>query len=93
MLLSTSYINGWLGFIDEKTAIYFAGIIDPQSVIAQVITLLIHLGSIFLLYNKRITLLLFLGFELLHLGIFFASGIFFWKSIMDFNQSWFYLFT
>ena len=81
-LFVSSYINGWLGFIDEKTAIYFAGIIDHTEVIAQVITLLIHLGSIFLLYNKRITLLLFLGFELLHLGIFFASGIFFWAWII-----------
>lgn len=81
-LFVSSYINGWLGFIDEKTAIYFAGIIDHTEVIAQVITLLIHLGSIFLLCNKRITLLLFLGFELLHLGIFFASGIFFWAWIL-----------
>lgn len=81
-LLISSYVNGWLGFLDERIVLYVAEIIDKTEVIAQVITLLIHLSSIFLLYKKRITLFLFLGFELLHLGIFFASGIFFWAWIL-----------
>lgn len=81
-LFISSYVNGWFGFLDEKVALFIAGIIDQTEVIAQVITLLIHLGSIVLLFRKRITFLMFLAFELLHLGIFFASGIFFWAWIL-----------
>ena len=64
-LFISSYVNGWLGFLDEKIVLFVAEIIDQTEVFAQVITLLIHLGSIFLLYKKRITLLLFLGFLVL----------------------------
>ena len=81
-LFISSYINGWLGFLDEKFIILFANIIDKTEIMAQVVTLLIHLGSFFLLFKKRITFILFLGFELLHIGIFFASGIFFWAWIL-----------
>lgn len=81
-LFISSYVNGWLGFLNEETILWIAKLIDKTEIFAQFVTLLIHLGSFFLLFKKRITLILFLGFELLHFGIFLASGIFFWAWIL-----------
>jgi hypothetical protein len=81
-LFISSYVNGWLGFLNEEHIIFIAHILDKLEVIVTVVTMLIQIGALFLLYSKRISITFFIGFELLHLGIFFASGIFFWAWII-----------
>lgn len=81
-LFISSYINGWLGFLKEEIIIKIALFIDKIDWLITIPTMIIQLGAIFLLYKKRISILFFIGFELLHLGIFFASGIFFWAWII-----------
>jgi hypothetical protein len=41
-----------------------------------------QVGAILLLYNQKMSKVQFLLFELLHIGIFISSGIFFWKWII-----------
>lgn len=81
-LFISSYVNGWLGFLSEDLILDIAQIINKTQIPIQLLTILIHLGSIFLLYRKKITMTLFICFELLHFGIFLASGIFFWAWIL-----------
>jgi hypothetical protein len=81
-LFISSYVNGWLGFLSEELIISIAQVLDKTEVLVTVGTMIIQLGALFLLYTKRISIAFFIGFELLHLGIFFASGIFFWAWII-----------
>ena len=81
-LFISSYVNGWIGFLSEELIISIAQVLDKTEVLVTVGTMIIQLGALFLLYTKRISIVFFIGFELLHLGIFFASGIFFWAWII-----------
>lgn len=81
-LFISSYVNGWLGFLSEKTILSTAEIINKTEFIMSFASVFIEIGSIFLLIKKRISYLMFIGFQFLHLGIFFASGIFFWSWII-----------
>jgi hypothetical protein len=81
-LFISSYVNGWLGFLNEELIMSIAQLLDKTEVLVTVGTMIIQLGALFLLYTKRISIAFFIGFELLHLGIFFASGIFFWAWII-----------
>lgn len=81
-LFISSYVNGWLGFLSEELIISIAQLLDKTEVLVTVGTMVIQLGALFLLYTKRVSIVFFIGFELLHLGIFFASGIFFWAWII-----------
>lgn len=81
-LFVSSYINGWLAFIDEKMVLQIASILDKTEIVITILTMAIQLGALFLLYTRRISIFFFIAFELLHLGIFFASGIFFWAWII-----------
>lgn len=81
-LFISSYVIGWLGFLSEELIISIAQVLDKTEVLVTVGTMIIQLGALFLLYTKRISIAFFIGFELLHLGIFFASGIFFWAWII-----------
>ena len=81
-LFISSYVNGWLGFLSEDLILDISQIINKTQIPIQLLTILIHLGSIFLLYRKKITMTLFICFELLHFGIFLSSGIFFWAWIL-----------
>lgn len=81
-LFISSYVNGWLGFLSEELIISIAQLLDKTEVLVTVGTMIIQLGALFLFYSRRISIAFFIGFELLHLGIFFASGIFFWAWII-----------
>jgi hypothetical protein len=50
--------------------------------LCQVATLVIEIGAICIFFHKRVTITLLLAFVGLHIGIFAASGIFFWKWIV-----------
>ena len=81
-LFISSYVNGWLGFLNEKMIMGIAEIINKNELLMSSLSVFIEIGSIFLLIKKHISYLIFIGFQFLHLGIFFASGIFFWSWIL-----------
>lgn len=81
-LFISSFVNGWLGFLSEEFIISIAQVLDKIEVLVTVGTMILQLGALFLLYKRRISIAFFIGFEMLHLGIFFASGIFFWAWII-----------
>ena len=78
-LFVSGYINGWLTFLNEETVISIATIIKTFKIPLLIITFLVQFLSIIVFFKERITISLFIGFEALHIGIFLASGIFFWK--------------
>ena len=78
-LFVSSFINGWLGFLDQNTIINISYLIDKVEFLFSPISVLIEISAIMLLIHKRASIFLIVGFQLLHLGIFLASGIFFWS--------------
>ncbi|MDC1081232.1 hypothetical protein OAQ15_03920 [Flavobacteriaceae bacterium] len=78
-LFVSSFVNGWLGFLDQNTIINISYLIDKVEFLFSPISVLIEISSIMLLIHKRASIFLILGFQLLHLSIFLASGIFFWS--------------
>lgn len=78
-LFVSSFINGWLGFLDQNTIINISYLIDKVEFLFSPISVLIEISAIMLLIHKRASIFLILGFQLLHLSIFLASGIFFWS--------------
>lgn len=81
-LFVSSYLNGWIGFLSEELILSLAQFLDSIGVLLTAGTLIVQLGVLLLLYKKRISILLFLCIEILHLGIFLTSGIFFWVWII-----------
>ena len=81
-LFVSSYLYGWLGFIHEDIIMSIAKIIDILDPALTIFNMILQLGAIFLLINKRVSITLFLLFEALHIGIFIVSGIFFWEWII-----------
>jgi len=81
-LFISAYIKGWLGFLNQETSLLIGQYIDKVNIIFTFSNMFIQLGAIFLLYRKHVTLLMFISFEFLHIGIVFISGIFFWQWIV-----------
>ncbi len=81
-LFVTSYINGWLGFLEEKTILDVAYYLDHMDFLLTIPTLFLQAFAIFLLINKRVTIGFFLVFEVLHFGVILAGGIVFWTWIV-----------
>lgn len=90
-LFLSSYINGWLSFLPISTALQITHIIQAINVPLQVITVIIEVAGLFIvLFKRRFAMLVLLGAVCLHTGIFFTSGIFFWKWItLDLALFWF----
>jgi len=77
------YSQGWLAtLLSIEQLQVIVKWISAFSVPMQLFTLIIQTIVLFVFINKRFTLILFISFELLHLGIFMASGIFFWRWIL-----------
>jgi len=78
-----SQSKGWLTFLDSGTAEGILKIMKDWNQLFLVVSLLIELLPLtLLLFNRRWAVICLLSFDLLHLGIFFESGIFFWKWII-----------
>ncbi len=81
-LFVSSYINGWLTFIDRPTLLQIAGVMGIFDIPLQIFTLIFELGGILLVLGRRVSIVMLGGAVLLHLGIFLSSGIFFWKWVL-----------
>jgi len=81
-LFVSSYINGWITFIDRPTLLQIASGMRLLDIPLQVVTLIFELGGLLLVAGRRISIIMLSGAILLHFGIFLSSGIFFWKWIL-----------
>lgn len=78
-LFVSSWLNGWLRFLDEEVVIRLAQGLAPADVALQALTLGIELGAVALLWHKRLTVLFLVAFLFLHTAIYALTGFFFWK--------------
>ena len=81
-LLMSGYSNGWLHCLGEDRLVALAKFLEEGGLLLAAATLLIEVGAIAILFGKRLSVLLLSSFVVLHLAIFAASGIFFWKWIL-----------
>ncbi|MCT7590678.1 hypothetical protein [Aliarcobacter butzleri] len=77
-----TYHRGWFNFLTEEQVFSFAEFIKNFNLVSNIGTMILQLGAIFILFNKRLAIWLLIGFELLHIGVYLATGIFFWKWIL-----------
>lgn len=85
-----SYEKGWLAFRSQELVYSIADFMAVFRVPAQIFTVIIEVGGIFLLVRRRITVVFLIGAIMLHTGIMLASGVFFWKWIvLDGAMAWF----
>ena len=82
-ILIAKYSQGWLSELVsiEKIQI-IVGWMSTFTIPMQFFAFTIQAIVLFVLIKKRFAIILFASFELLHLGIFMASGIFFWRWIL-----------
>lgn len=81
-LLPSTYANGWLAFLTPEQISTFASTLKSLDGFIVFTTLILQLGSLFLLW-KRFTLFTLLAcWTFFHVGIFATSGIFFWQWIL-----------
>ena len=81
-LFVSSYINGWLNSLSEKTILEIASIINFFNTPLLLFSFMIQFISIFIFFKEKLTFIILVLFEILHIGIFLASGIFFYKWII-----------
>ena len=81
-LFVSSYINGWLSFFSEKKILETASIINFLNKPLLFFSFIIQFVSIFIFFKEKLTYVILVLFEILHIGIFLASGIFFYKWII-----------
>ena len=74
-----SHVGGWFYSHDSETALRALNMIRLANPLMIATTLIIELGSVFILSNRRVALALLAGFMLLHSLIFMLMGILFWK--------------
>lgn len=81
-LLPATYSAGWLSFLDGETIVRAAQGIAAVNIPLKLLTLVLEGGAIFVLVRRGVTRAFLIGWMLFHTGIFFASGIFFWRWII-----------
>ncbi|MBO3697272.1 hypothetical protein [Roseivirga sp. E12] len=78
-----SQSKGWLAFLSPNIANDLLKIMIDWNKLFLGVSLFIELMPLtLLLFNRRWAIICLLSFDLLHIGIFFESGIFFWKWII-----------
>ena len=78
-LFVSSHLNGWLPDLSTKTVLTLASAISLVAVPLQLLTLVIEGAPIVMLLSRRLTIGVLAALIAIHVGIFAASGILFWK--------------
>jgi hypothetical protein len=79
----SSFLGGWNPFgITLERATKVAEWISLNSFYVQSMALGLEVLGIFLLFRRKLTIVLLTSFCFFHLGVFIESGIFFWKWIL-----------
>ena len=81
-LFISSYINGWLGYLDREHVLGIAQVMKKFNFILLLTTFIIELAALVLLRSRVTCIVVLVFFSLLHTGIFLSSGILFWKWIV-----------
>jgi len=81
-LFVSSYINGWLGYLEMDYAMGIAAKIKKFNVVLLLSTFIIELSALILFRSRTTCIVVLILFSILHAGIFLSSGIFFWKWIV-----------
>jgi hypothetical protein len=79
---AAAYIHSWQvwdGSLNLATHFYQISWISP---LLSLLVLIIELGSIFILFSLKWTVIFTLGRAIMHLAIFLLSGVFFWNWII-----------
>ena len=82
LLLPSAYGNGWLGFLEPTELIALTQQMARLDPLLIGFTLLVECGALFFLWRRPSAIAFLVGTAAFHLGIFAASGIFFWKWIL-----------
>ena len=80
-LLPATYANGWLGFLSPEAVARFTKAFSYLNTPMKIGTLLLEAGALFCLWRRSLLTGFLVGWIVLHIGIFFVTGIFFWKWI------------
>lgn len=78
-LFIASYLNDWLGCFRQEDMLALAGWLEVLNFPMVLGALVIELAALFILTNKRACIAILVACTLLHLAIYLASGILFWK--------------
>lgn len=81
-LFVSSYINGWLGYMDSDKILGLAAVMRKFNFVLLLATFIIELSALILLRSRTTCIVILVSFTLLHAAIFLSSGIFFWKWIV-----------
>ena len=81
-LLPATYANGWLAFLTPEQISSFALTLASLDGFIVFSTLVLQLGSLFLLWRRSTLFALLACWTFFHIGIFATSGIFFWQWIL-----------
>jgi len=74
--------RGWLSTADPSTIETMGGFYKTFNVFMLITTTIIEGISLLVLWKRKWSVLIFLGFNVFHLVVFAESGIFFWKWIL-----------
>ena len=78
-LLPNTYANGWLAFLNQNAIATLTQTLSWFNGLLKGVTILLECGAIFCLWRRTMLRLFLIGWIIFHLGIFFTSGICFWK--------------
>ena len=81
-IVIVAHLKGWLGFLPAKRVIGVVRLLRPLDSIFQLGTVLIELGSAFILFDQRICVILLGCFVVFHLMVAISTGIFFWQFVV-----------
>ncbi|BAO74617.1 hypothetical protein [Winogradskyella sp. PG-2] len=81
-LLPATYANGWQSYLDIESLNSLTSFLNRFNLPSRIFSLLIECGMVSLFFNIKWARILFIGSIIMHLGIFFYSGIFFWMWIL-----------
>lgn len=91
-LLPATYANGWLGFMEPETVAALTRRLSWLNGPMKAGTLLIECGALVSLWRRGLFRGFLVAWIALHLGIFFVTGICFWKWMVLDAAVWFVFF-
>lgn len=77
-----TYANGWLGSLSPGTVSNLAEAVGLVAWPLMIGTLIVELGSVFILWGRRFVVPRLLVFVIFHVGVLSLTGIFFWRWII-----------
>ncbi len=81
-LFVTAHSYNAMGIVINESVLKNASFFSSLDLFMMIAAFALQFGSLFILKNKKICTFAFLEFIILHISIFLASGIFFWKWII-----------